>query len=213
MHEKAEIPFDRRVQQRAIKHVYDIAAPLYDSWASETGPTKYTLLRITKELFEKYRVTNGNLLDVGVGTGPLKDVLGNSFDYTGIDLSNEALKRAQQKGYKTTEGSLEEIVPAIQTGTYDHTIALSCLYYIHPEQIVEVLDNLYRISSKSLLVSLDAVGPIQEVVLQKTGARLFDYSKREWPHLPQPSEDILTQAWTSPSAGIRVDARILFWLK
>ena len=49
------------------------------------------------DIFNKYEKKNGNLLDVGCGTGEMGLRFTEKFRYSGLDLSEETLKLANKK--------------------------------------------------------------------------------------------------------------------
>jgi ubiquinone/menaquinone biosynthesis C-methylase UbiE len=124
-----------------------------DSYEKITDPMDYTLLDCTKDFYKKYNIDSGSILDVGCGTGKLKPVLGENFDYTGIDFSKNMLSQAEKRGYKTMEGFIEEIMGNIEAKSYDHVVCLSVLYFI--EDVELILKKFEKIARVSLTVGFE----------------------------------------------------------
>ena len=83
------------IQRRNVVLLYDRAAPVYDQ--SFEGKAEYQIPRILLETYQKYGITEGILLDIGCGTGKLKEYLGNSFTYEGIDISPAMIEEAKKR--------------------------------------------------------------------------------------------------------------------
>ncbi|MEM1369485.1 MAG: class I SAM-dependent methyltransferase [Cyanobacteria bacterium P01_H01_bin.15] len=154
-------------------------------------------------LFQKYhRGMNGSILDLGCGTGILKDLLEGTFDYTGIDVSENMLYHAQKRGYKTVHRSIEEALPEIPDLSYDFVIAIGSLLFV--EDFNLCLKHIHRISCQSILLSLDT---LTKDYIDGFGVPVFNHSKIS---IPEAQDDFLIRGWTSPSTGVTIKTRVIY---
>lgn len=154
-------------------------------------------------IFHKYhRGTSGSILDIGCGTGRLKDLLEGEFEYTGIDVAEKMLHYASKRGYKTIHKSVVEALPELPDSSYDFVFALSSLLFV--EDISSILQHLHRIARKSVFLSLDSL--TQEYIDNFT-VTVFDHSKVS---IPDAQDDYFIRGWTSPTTGITIQTRMIY---
>lgn len=138
-----------------IKDYYNSLAKNYESLI-ESPKTGATIIHFTiKDIFKTLEIKKGKILDVGCGPGNLKKYLGDKFSYTGIDFSKEMLKEAKQKGYKTLEGEIEDILPTIKDKSFDYVLAVSSLHFV--KNINFTIKEFERISRNGFCITLDRI--------------------------------------------------------
>ncbi|WP_254565612.1 class I SAM-dependent methyltransferase [Oscillatoria sp. HE19RPO] len=153
--------------------------------------------------FKKYvRSTKGSILDIGCGTGLLKDLLPGEFDYTGIDVSQKMLDMAAQRGYTIIHEPVEQALAKLPDRSYDFAIALSSLLCV--KDIQPVLAHIERIARQSILLSIDE---ITEEYKRNFVVPVYDHSQLSFPHA---KEDYFIQGWTSPTTGITIQTRMIY---
>jgi len=96
------------MKKQFIKKSYDASAEFYDKRYKELQETKYKKL-ITPLVIEKLKKAQ-LVLDIGAGTGLLHEYLekrGIDATITGIDISHNMLKIAQEKGQENITGDAD----------------------------------------------------------------------------------------------------------
>jgi len=181
---------------------YNDFAPNYESkFCGSQGDAQH--VNEAAAIFHKYHRNNhGHILDIGCGTGLLKDLLQGEFEYTGIDVFENMLHYASERGYKVIHQSVVDALPEIPDASYDFVFALSSLLFV--EDIHPILTHISRIARQSILLSLDEV--TQEYRNNFTVA-VFDHSKV---HISGAKEDYLIRGWTSCTTGITVNTRMIY---
>lgn len=161
-------------------------------------------MKYLEEIFSKYNIIKGTILDVGCGPGNLKTTLGPKFDYTGIDVSENMLRLAKKVGYKTILGALEEKLPKIASKSFDYVSAISSLYFV--KDVGKAIAEFDRIAKKGWIVSLDDIpkGYIKNVPITEPIYNHFATN------LEDTTEDLCFRAWTSPTTGDVINARMIF---
>lgn len=108
------------------------------SWASLDHEISPDLLDSVKR-----HAGGGRILDLGCGTGLLAEKLGGDAyaEYIGVDVSREALARANQKSLvhsQFIEGDVEGFNPE---GEFDLIVFQESLYYVNPMSRLQVLQK------------------------------------------------------------------------
>jgi ubiquinone/menaquinone biosynthesis C-methylase UbiE len=142
------------------------------------------------------------VLDIGCGTGHLKDLLQGNFEYTGIDIAEKMLHYASQRGYTAIHQSIEEALPKISDGSYDYVFALGCLLFV--EDIDCVLKHLNRIARQSILLGLDHL--TQDYI---DNAQLAVYNHADVT-IAGCQADYFIRGWTSLTTGITIQTRMIY---
>lgn len=188
-----------------VSELYDSVADEYEELIN-SPKVNSQLLNNLKDIFLKYGINNGHILDSGCGPGNLKTTLGNNFSYTGIDVSAGMLSKAKEKGYITIHGKIEEKIKVIPDKSFDYVVSLSALHFV--KNIKDVISKIERISKKGWLISLANV--------TETYSKQFSVSTIEpiYNHtnivLDNITEDRFFEAWTSPSTGEKISERMIF---
>jgi len=191
-----------------VDEFYNKFAKSYDEKISAPEIDSKLMVEVAN-LFRRQKISKGTILDIGCGTGILKTILGDDFQYTGIDISPEMLEVAKKRGYKTYMGDILPILRTMKTNSFEHVAAISVLYWIPNAQ--EVLDEMYRIAKFSVTATIEKISPIKEAhekIIDETP--IFDHSNIDIASL---TEDYEFSAWTSPSTNTRINARMIFYKK
>ena len=180
--------------------VYDELAPYYDFSCSTTVDAQ-DLLKV-RDLISRYRITGGTILDVGCGTGMLKEGLGDAFNFTGVDESPSMLEKAEARQYDTLCGSMETVLPKIESKSFDYVVAISSLMFV--QDVYWVLEQFRRIARHGVVVTLDDVTPKW---IQEFPCRTYNHTTINLDNL---TEDIYFYAWHSLTTGEKINARLIF---
>ena len=177
---------------------YDQMADDYDQLAASNTP----YLDEAVKLFKKYNHTDGTILDIGCGTGMLSLKLKGDFKYTGIEPSKEMTRQAKARGYEVTGKEVEEALGEIPDLSYDHVVALGCLFYV--KDVETVLNEMRRIARKSFMVTFDDV-PREYI---------DNFSCQVYNHCGLKVDDALESyrvyAWQSPTLGTDIYCRVIY---
>jgi ubiquinone/menaquinone biosynthesis C-methylase UbiE len=180
--------------------VYDELAPYYDFNCS-TAVDAQDLLKV-RDLISRHGITNGTILDVGCGTGMLKEVLGDGFVFTGVDESSSMLEKAEARQYNTLPGSMETVLPKIASKSFDYVVAVSSVMFV--QDVYWVLEEFRRIARHGVVVTLDDITPKW---IQEFGCQAYNHTKIKLDNL---TEDIYFYAWHSLTTGETINARLIF---
>ncbi len=182
---------------------YDNFASTYDA-TLENSNVNASHVKEAAKIFQKHN-TNiyGTVLDVGCGTGILKDVLQEKeLEYTGIDVSQKMLQYASSRGYRTIHEPVENALAKIQDQSYDFVFALSSLLFV--EDIHSILLHINRIARKSILLSLDH---LTEDYIRDVTLTVYNHANVK---ISNAKEDYLIRGWTSPTTGITIQTRMIY---
>lgn len=150
--------------------------------------------------------SNGKVLDIGCGTGFLRELLQGDFEYTGIDVSGKMLDYAVKRGYKTIHQPIEVALAKINDQSSDFVFCLGSLLYV--EDALTSINHMRRIARKTILISLDeTTQEYTESVAQKLGFPVYDHSQFPFDNA---IEDYFIVGWTSPTTGISVRTRMIY---
>lgn len=181
---------------------YDGFATDYDDTVNGSIVDAQNIKEAVK-VFHKYnRDTSGSVLDLGCGTGLLKDQLHGNFDYTGIDVSNNMLDCASKRSYKIIHKSVEDALPEIPDSSYDFVFALSSLQFI--KDIYSCLTHIKRVARRSIILSID---DLTENFLHKSKMECYNHSRVV---IENAQEDYFIRGWISPTMGIVIQSRIVY---
>ena len=184
---------------------YDNLAPNYDATLKDPKIDAQHVNEAAKIFQQHNNATSGSILDLGCGTGLLKDLLGDEFDYTGIDISEEMLKRASDRGYQTIHKPVEDALSEIPDRSYDFVFVLGTLLFV--EDIDSILKDIERIARQSILLSLDEV---TEEYKRNFSLEVYNHFQVEFPNT---KEDYFIRGWTSPTTGITIKTRMIYMEK
>ncbi len=189
------------LKKTTAEEFYDAIASDYDE-ILESDKCDARHVNEAVKIFHRYNHHQGNILDIGCGTGMLSQLLEGNFEYTGIDISNEMLNIASKRGYQTICKPLEIALAEVDTDSYDFVFCLSSLLCI--EDVGAAIIHMRRIARKTILISLDEVS--QEFI-QKYVIPVFDHS--QFP-IEDAVEDYFIAGWTSPTIDMSVQTRMIY---
>ncbi len=186
-----------------IDKLYDSVADEYEELI-QSPKVDAKLIYNLEKIFHKYGINGGSILDLGCGPGNLAASLGKNFTFTGIDISEKMLHKAQEKGYEIIHGKIEEELQNIPDKSFDYIVSLSALYFV--KDIKSVLLELNRIAIKGWIVSLANI--------TKSYAEHFSIHGPLYNHIAlrvnDLYEDVTFIAWTAPYSGEKIEERIIF---
>ena len=98
-------------QRLNVAGLYEGMSAVYD--AHFEGKADYQVPKLVLETYAKHRIVGGEILDIGCGTGKLRQYLGDNFTYSGIDISPGMIGEAKKKGYNGLVGPVEDVIKNI----------------------------------------------------------------------------------------------------
>ncbi|MDX2309074.1 MAG: class I SAM-dependent methyltransferase [Hyphomicrobium sp.] len=146
---------DRRIDERAVKVAYRRWAPVYDHTfgAVSTAARKHAVEVINRE-------HEGNVLEVGVGTGLSLPGYKKDLQIVGIDLSAEMLvkarQRAEEHGLANVAGlhEMEASNLKFPDESFDTVVAMFVMTVVpEPERVMQELSRVTRKGGEVLLVN------------------------------------------------------------
>ena len=191
-------------QRKNVATLYDEVAPLYDCLFE--GKAEYQVPQVLVKTYKKYGIKSGSILDVGCGTGKLKEYLGNIFTYEGVDISEAMIKEAEKRGFKGYVGPIEDVIETFADKSVDHVTALSSVYFIKDfEKLVREFD---RVARQSIFVSLEQFEPKIVEMMKSRGITIYNHSTAS---ITNPTEIIKnTFLWKRPNSEDRIFGGLIF---
>jgi len=185
----------------SVAQFYDNFSVNYDETIKKPkSNVKY--LNEAVKIFHQYNHYQGNILDIGCGTGLLSELLPGDFKYTGIDISAKMLDYAAKRGYKTIHKPIEKALPEIDSQSYDFVLSLSSLLFL--EDAKTAIDHIYRIARQAILITFDEV---TDEYLKSSVLQSYDHSKMA---IENAIEDYFILGWFSSSQGIPIRTRMIY---
>ena len=180
---------------------YDGFAAQYDDLLKDP---KYNAQHLNEavKIFNRYNHDRGNVLDIGCGTGTLSELLQGDFQFTGIDISDQMLNIAAQRGYKTIHNPLETALAEIDSKSYDFVFCLGSLLCVI--DAITAINHMRRIARKSILLSLDET---TEEYISNVVVPVYDHSQIS---IEDALEDYFILGWISPTLGISIRTRMIY---
>ena len=158
-------------QRSNVAAFYDHAAPEYVE--ALESKTEYQLPRIIREVYNKYGIKDGSVLDIGCGIGKIKDYLGPVFTYQGIDLSPGMVNEAKKNGFDAQLGPVEELIKSFGDKSVDHITAMTMLYFVKDWE--GLAREFERVARKSIFVSLDQFESKLIQMMKTKGIDLYNH--------------------------------------
>lgn len=198
--EKTEL----ETQRKNVTLLYDEVAPVYDE--SFEGKAEYQIPRILLETYQKHGIIEGNILDVGCGTGKLREYLGDSFNYQGIDISPAMIEEAKKRGFEGHIGAVEDIIKTFCNKSIDHIVALSSLYFIKDWE--KLAKEFERVARQSIFVSLEQFEPRIIEMMKGRGINIYNHTAS----VIQNPTDIIQNVflWKRPNTDDRISGDLVF---
>ncbi len=198
--EKTEL----EIQRRNVALLYDQAAPVYDE--SFEGKAEYQIPRILLETYQKYGITKGTLLDIGCGTGKLKEYLGGSFIYKGIDISPTMIEEAKKRGFEGHIGAVEDVIETFGDKSIDHITALSSLYFIRDWE--KLAKEFERVARESFFVSLEQFEPRIIEIMKERGINIYNHPASVIQNPTEVTQNVFL--WKRPHTKDRISGDLVF---
>jgi len=173
MIKELNIPNQELVRQREnVTHLYNEAAVVYDE--SFDGKAEYQIPGKLLETYAKHGITEGEVLDIGCGTGKLKEYLGDGFTYKGIDISPAMIEIAKKRGFEGFIGPAEDVIATLGDKSVDHITALSSLFFVKDWE--NLAKQFERVARKSIFVSLEQFDPEIIEMMRSRGIDIYNHS-------------------------------------
>lgn len=187
-----------------IRDLYNEAAPIYDE--EFEGKAEYKVPGLLIEMYKKHNITGGSVLDIGCGTGKLREYLGDDFTYTGIDLSEEMSDIAMSRGYKVYTGLAEDLIKGLGNKSIDHVVIIGSAYFI--KNFPELVKEMERVARKSIFVSLERFDSHIIEKMKDRGINIYNHDKSVFSDGVDVIEN--TFLWRSPSGDDEVFGDVVF---
>jgi len=158
-------------QRSNVAAFYDHAAPEYVE--ALESKTEYQLPRIIREVYDKYGIKDGSVLDIGCGIGKIKDYLGPAFTYQGIDLSPGMVEEARKRGFDARLGPAEELIKSFGDKSVDHITAMTSLNFIKEWELLAA--EFERVARNTIFVALDQYEPKLIQMMKAKGIDLYNH--------------------------------------
>lgn len=196
--------FSIEQQRDKVAALYEEISPVYDDQFE--AQAEYQAPKMLQDLYAQYGIKDGQVLDVGCGTGKLRRYLGDTFSYRGIDIAKGMIEEAKKKGYEGFVGPVEDVIKTLPDKSVDHVTALSSLYFIRDfDQLVAEFE---RVAKRSVFVTLEQFTPEVVEMMRARGIRLFNHQASVISH---PTEIIKnTFLWKRPYADDKIFGVVVF---
>jgi ubiquinone/menaquinone biosynthesis C-methylase UbiE len=179
---------------------FDELAPEYEYEGVESALQTNHLVE-AKKIFNKYQIIQGSILDLACGTGLLSQVVEGDFQFTGIDISENMLQSAAQRGYRTIHKPLETALSEIPAQSYDFVVCLTALLCI--QDIQGILAGMCRIARQGILLTLEEISP---EFLEEFPAPAYSHTHLSF---PAAKEDYRLFGWQTPK-GLDMYIRMIY---
>ncbi len=201
--------FEREVaeiekQRRSVAGFYDGIASVYDD--EFENKAEYKIPSILKDLYNKYEIKNGSILDIGCGTGKLKEYIGDDFNYEGVDISPAMAEEAKRRGFDVHVGPFEDVISTFPDKSVDHIVALSSLYFV--KDFVLLFREFERVARKSICVSLEHFEPSVIRTMEERGIQIYNHNSLSVENPTELIRDVFL--WKRPSTDDKITGDILF---
>ncbi len=186
-------------QRKNVTELYEHAAPVYDE--SFDGKAEYQIPLKLKETYKEHGITGGEILDIGCGTGKLREYLGDGFTYKGIDLSPAMIELAEKRGFEGFVGPVEDVISAFEDKSVDHITALASLNFVKDWE--NVAKQFERVARKSIFVSLEQFSPEIIAMIKARGIDIYNHSADAISDPKEVTKNIFL--WIRPTVDERVE--------
>ncbi len=186
-------------QRKNVTELYEHAAPIYDE--SFDGKVEYQTPHRLIETYQKHGITEGEILDIGCGTGKLKEYLGEGFKYKGIDISPAMIELAKKRGFEGFVGPVEDVIATFEDKSVDHITALASLNFVKDWE--NVAKQFERVARKSIFVSLEQFTPEMIEAIKSRGIDLYNHSANAISDPKEVTRNIFL--WIRPTTEERVE--------
>jgi ubiquinone/menaquinone biosynthesis C-methylase UbiE len=195
---------DLQNQRLSVISLYDGVAERYDS--EFEGKAEYQVPGILRDVYLKNNITSGEVLDIGCGTGKIKEYLGEGFTYSGIDISPAMIQQAEKRGVHGYVGPVEEVIKTFGDKSVDHITALSSLYFI--KDFNNLIQEFKRVARRSIFITLEQFEPKIIDMMKERGVQLYNHPSS----VIENPDEIINNAylWKRPNTEDRIFGDIVF---
>lgn len=186
-------------QRKNVTELYEHAAPIYDE--SFDGKAEYQIPGRLIETYQMHGITEGEILDIGCGTGKLSEYLGDGFTYKGIDISPSMIELARKRGFEGFVGPVEDVIATFDDKSVDHITALASLNFVKDWE--NVAKQFERVARKSIFVSLEQFTPEIIEMMKSRGIDIYNHSADAISDPKEVTRNIFL--WKRPTTEERVE--------
>jgi ubiquinone/menaquinone biosynthesis C-methylase UbiE len=186
-------------QRKNVAELYEHAAPVYDE--SFDGKAEYQIPLKLIETYRRHGITGGEILDIGCGTGKLREYLGDGFTYKGIDLSPAMIELAEKRGFDGFVGPVEDVIATFEDKSVDHITALASLNFVKDWE--NLAKEFERVARKSIFVSLEQFSPEIITMMKARGIDIYNHSADDISDPKEVTKNIFL--WIRPTVDERVE--------
>jgi len=140
------------------REIFDDLANRYDSWF-ET-PLGKKIFESEKSCIEKLinKVEDKFAVDLGIGTGLFTKILREKgYKVIGIDISDEMLKIAKNRGFEVIKHDLNEPLP-FNDESFDFVFSMTSIEFLkNPENLFEEVKRVLKKDGEFLLITLNSL--------------------------------------------------------
>jgi ubiquinone/menaquinone biosynthesis C-methylase UbiE len=140
------------------REIFDDLANRYDSWF-ET-PLGKKIFESERSCIEKLikKVENKFAVDLGIGTGLFTKILREKgYKVIGIDISDEMLKIAKNRGFEVIKHDLNNPLP-FNDESFDFVFSMTSIEFLkNPENLVEEVYRILKKDGEFLLITLNSL--------------------------------------------------------
>jgi ubiquinone/menaquinone biosynthesis C-methylase UbiE len=133
---------------------------VYDKIGIGYDTTRKADPQICQTLYEMLHVKDGDIVDIGCGTGNYTVALhGNGFRMTGIDISEQMLNEARRKSSRITWVKANVAEMPLSSHTFQ---GATCILAIHHfSNLLEAFQEIYRVLEKGKQFVIFTSSPLQ----------------------------------------------------
>jgi ubiquinone/menaquinone biosynthesis C-methylase UbiE len=140
------------------REIFDDLANRYDSWF-ET-PLGKKIFESERSCIEKLikKVEDKFAVDLGIGTGLFTKILKEKgYKVIGIDISDEMLKIAKNRGFEVIKHDLNNPLP-FNDESFDFVFSMTSIEFLkNPENLVEEVYRILKKDGEFLLITLNSL--------------------------------------------------------
>jgi ubiquinone/menaquinone biosynthesis C-methylase UbiE len=140
------------------REIFDDLANRYDSWF-ET-PLGKKIFESERSCIEKLikKVEDKFAVDLGIGTGLFTKILREKgYKVIGIDISDEMLKIAKNRGFEVIKHDLNNPLP-FNDESFDFVFSMTSIEFLkNPENLVEEVYRILKKDGEFLLITLNSL--------------------------------------------------------
>jgi ubiquinone/menaquinone biosynthesis C-methylase UbiE len=140
------------------REIFDDLANRYDSWF-ET-PLGKKIFESERSCIEKLikKVEDKFAVDLGIGTGLFTKILREKgYRVIGIDISDEMLKIAKNRGFEVIKHDLNNPLP-FNDESFDFVFSMTSIEFLkNPENLVEEVYRILKKDGEFLLITLNSL--------------------------------------------------------